>query len=251
MRKKVDWILCAAGQGERLKALGLKTPKPALMLQNYSMLERAVMALPLAPQDQLIIVTLQRDRLKKRLLTKIQSLVPWCQVKWIEIAKPTRGQLETVACVKKHFRRNSALAIFNCDTFFKSEALQALMSNPKVEAVVPCGKLKGSSWSFFKTDRKGRVQKVAEKIRISSWTSVGLYYFRSQTLFLKLCQRCLQAPLPKGWSECYVSLIYDLYLERHKTVKVCPVEVFLPYGTMEQITSYWGLSQTDFKKQNI
>ena len=250
MRKNIDWVICAAGEGERFSNLGLKTPKPLLKLMGYTMLERSLFSLDIIKGDQLIIITQKKHKVKKHLSSKIKNLFPWVKIIWVELAYLTTGQLSTVLTAKKYFNPKSAIAIFNCDTFFKANTLNSMLSDKSIDAIVPCGKFKGTSWSFFKIDRNFNLIKATEKIKISPWASVGLYYFKNQSLFLKIANRCLCSPLPPGFLEYYVSILYGEYLKKNSVIKICSVELFLPFGTMEQVTEYWDINRRQFIKDN-
>lgn len=248
-RLPTDWIICAAGGGVRFGAHQLP-PKPLIQLVGLSMLERSALCLDLCPEDQLIVLTQRSHQVREKLEAKLLALFPWVKLSWIELAHPTSGQLATAMQAAPLFRSRSSVAIWNCDTYFRAPALSTLMSDPKVDGVVPCGKLPGESWSFFRTDASLTLKEAREKVRISEWASVGLYYFRSGQAFKRFALKTLKLPPPPGTREHYVTAIYPALLQQKLRIKVAPTSVFLPFGTPEQVEEYWGLSMAQLTAEN-
>jgi dTDP-glucose pyrophosphorylase len=237
--KGITFVLCAAGKGERFFKHGLTKPKPLLKLNQITMLERSIQSLELETEDQLIIISQKTHNLKVSFENTINAT-------WVEIDQTTGGQLETFLYAKDLIL-NDQVVIYNCDTYFESHSLREEINSAKYEGIIPCSKEKGDAWSFCQIDDKNEVLAVAEKERISEWASVGYYYFKDKTLLLKLAMDEIRETQSK---ESYVAPLYNKYLSRGYKLKMVPVEKFLPFGTIEQVKDYWGVSLEELIAQN-
>ncbi len=242
MRKSTDWVVCAAGSGSRFTEFGVMIPKPRLKLKGMSMLARAMSCLDIHPKDQIIILV-RREHRTIELHDEISALFPWAKLQWVELAATTSGQLATFMLAKKFLRKDASVAIWNCDTYFKSSVLSDMMAKRDIDAIVPCGKMPGSMWSFFKSDKDGLVTEATEKKRISPWASVGFYYFRDQIPLMKAARTVLKSRPPQGLKEHYISAVYPVLLKNKSRIYNAPVDVFLPFGTLAQIKKYWGVGR--------
>lgn len=247
-RKPIDWVVCAAGRGTRFAEHGLKASKPEILLKGISFLERSLSCLDLLPRDRLIII-IQKKGIGDSLKNRIEKLYCWIDIVWHEIEAQTRGQLETFYLAKEYLGHHSVV-IWNCDTFFKSSLLSELLKEDLYDGIVPCGKLDGNQWSFFKTNDKGLVVDVAEKSRIAPWASVGFYYFKNVNEILDLTSRILKDNIKNGLKEFYVSIAYQKMLEKGDKIRNCPVEDFMPFGTVREIENYWNISLNELKRDN-
>ncbi len=240
--KKISWIICAAGKGERFQKIGIRTAKPLIKIHNQTMLELAISSLPIKAGDQLILVTLKSHQVKKLLARQIAKKYQKVEIRWIEIPKVTSGQLATsliaINKIKGQFNEQQPIAIFNCDTYFKAPRFrQKIFAH---DGIIPCARASGASWSFCKSKGStSKVLKVAEKQRISQWASVGLYSFRSVPYFKKFALMQLKA-FARDQSECYIAPLYNRLIENGGQIELLKCSAFKPFGTPEQVRHYWG-----------
>jgi NDP-sugar pyrophosphorylase family protein len=237
--KPISYVICAAGQGFRFREKGINIPKPLMLLKGKTMLERSIESLPLRPLDQLIIISQKADSLP--------SLFPTLhKCEWLEIEATTKGQLNTFLLAKDMILFDD-IVIYNCDTFFHSPGLLELMESDLYSGIIPCSPQPGDCWSFCEVDSQLHILKVAEKERISDWASVGFYYFKGKKLLLELAElECLET---QG-KESYVAPLYNRYLALGHKLSVAEVDRFLPFGTIEQVKTYWDVSIEELKRQN-
>jgi choline kinase len=185
----VDHLVCAAGEGARFRHLFGTLPKPLIRLRGATLLEWAIRSLPIAVGDRLVVVVQRRHGIRQRIATSLDA-TPAGPVVWIELDRPTRGQLETALTALEVLgstsrnaddERHRSLAIFNCDTFFESDTLAAAMTDPTLAGVLPCAQEPGDAWSFCAVDARDRVVRIAEKKRVGPWATAGFYFFRPST----------------------------------------------------------------------
>lgn len=237
--RPVSFVICAAGKGERFRQYGFRKSKPLLVLNGITMLERSIQSLDVQHQDQVIVISQKSDSLPGH-FKHLKN------VSWLEIEEFTKGQLDTFLFAKDLIKHDDVV-IYNCDTYFRSDNLRSVIESSEYSGLIPCSREPGLSWSFCKVDERNNILAVAEKSRISDWASVGYYYFSDKKMLLEFA---LQEVKSQGQKEVYVAPLYNKYLEKNYPVKMVPVESFLPFGTIEQVKDYWGVSLEKLLSEN-
>ncbi len=244
----INYIICAAGKGDRFKKLMPKLSKPLIKLNSKTSLEISIACLPITFGDSITIIVQREHDVKNKLEKTISDSYPFNQINWIEIDSYTSGQLKTSFLAKDFVKENEAIAIFNCDTYFQDRSLFELMNNNKVDGLIPCFKANGDSWSFCKVDDKNKVLEVAEKVRISEFASVGFYYFKNSKLFFELAKDELKNDGEQG--EHYVIPLYKKYITAGKKILISEVDNFKPMGTPGQLEEFWGINEKNLLDKN-
>lgn len=245
----ITFIICAAGEGQRMKAISESIPKPLLLLNNKSLLDWSIESLDLRVNDQLIIVhrfDFEVDQILKELYAKYPSV----EICFMKIDQLTSGQAETAFLAKNRILHKS-IAIFNADTFFKSSSLRDIISQDSCDGIIPCFKASGQSWSFCKTNVINSVHvvtQVSEKVRISDWCSVGYYYFKDKQDFFDTYMQSLNSNLS---TERYIAPLYNQLISKDKNIRNVPCDLCKPMGTPEQIFDFWGLTTEEMIQLNI
>ncbi|MEQ1721804.1 MAG: sugar phosphate nucleotidyltransferase [Pseudobdellovibrio sp.] len=244
--KNISYIICAAGAGSRLKEISADVPKPLLLLNNKTLLERSLESLTVQKGDQVIVIhrfDSTNKELQQEFLTKTEY-----PITFFKISKLTSGQAETAA-LAKNIIAHDQIAIFNSDTFFKSTNLLSAMNEERIDGVIPCSKQSGNAWSFCLTEGRGPFYKtlvVAEKNRISDWCSAGFYYFRNKEDFFNL----VESEKPKN-GEFYIAPLYNKLIELNKNIITVDCEEFKPMGTLDQIFDFWKVTKDELVKENL
>lgn len=241
----VDYIVCAAGRGERLKKTLPNVPKPLMKLNGQTLLERSLSSLDLQNGDRLIIVCQKSDRLRARLAKRIGKKYSNVEIKWLELHEITRGQLETALLAKEQLRSGHPVAIFNADTYFK---LNADWWTDDVDGSIPCASAEGDAWSFCQVDADGFVERVTEKDRVSDRASVGFYYFRNSDLLTTAANEELRELTIDR--ETFVAPIYNRLIAKGAKITSPMVQTFQPMGSLDQIEKYWQVSAQALQREN-
>jgi capsule biosynthesis phosphatase len=244
----VNYVVCAAGDGTRFRRLFGDMPKPLLRLLGASLLEWSLRSLPIFADDRIILVTRTAHRVKERLADTISARYPFNDIRWVELPALTRGQLETALLCADELDPAASVAIFNSDTYFQSPTLVPLMADRECEGVVPCSREEGTAWSFCAVNERDHVIDVREKERISEWATVGLYFFRDGTKWLR---RAREALATGDQRELYVAPLYQQYIRAGERVVIDRVSLFRPMGTPEQVERYWNTSIDAMQAANV
>ena len=97
-------------------------------------------------------------------------------------------------------------------------------------------------WSFAKSDANGIVTEVAEKNPISTDATVGFYYWKHGSDFVKYAEQMIEKDIRVN-NEFYVCPVYNQAIEDGKIIRT------------KQIQSMWGLGTPEdleyFLKQGV
>jgi len=186
VRRKVQFVIPAAGVGSRFIAAGFTTIKPLIPVGTLPMIVWPISNLPLEPQDILIIVTKKGDDLRSienEWLRNVKS-----HIVFIEMDSLSEGPASTVETALKEIDLNLPLVALNSDQYISTSILEFIedlrMNESETFGSLLTMKASGSKWSYIGRDRYGEINNVVEKKEISTEATVGIYAWSSADLFV-------------------------------------------------------------------
>jgi len=204
-------VITMAGEGIRFKKAGYTIPKHMIKVKDRTMFEWAMLTLKDFYGEEFIFVTLKKNN-DLSFINEKCGLLGIKKRKIIPIKNVTSGQAETVLKAEKEINLDAPILIYNVDTYVEPYELRK--TDIKGDGFVPCFKADGTHWSFVKFDSNKRIFNITEKIRISEYASIGLYYFSSFSLFRK----CFGEYYSQESKEKYVAPIYNILIKNNKQV---------------------------------
>ena len=141
--------------------------------------------------------------------------------KIIPIDYLTDGQATTALLASKYWNPNNAILIYNIDTYV--EPGQMTYSELKGDGFIPCFEGEGDHWSFVRLDVSGRVVEIKEKKRISQYSTLGAYYFKSCRLYEQLYTEYYNKGLNSLNGERFVAPLYDYLLSKGGSIFISNV----------------------------
>jgi len=208
-------IIPMAGMSRRFTEAGYDRPKYMLPVGDCSLFAWTVMSFRASFNRELIVFVF-RNVLNTRqfIIQEMEALgigSDWYQL--VELEMPTSGQAETVAlgCRALPARSQDSVTIFNIDTVRVGYTPPPFVIDGTADGFLEVFSAEGDHWSFVEpvagTDR---VCRTTEKIRISSYCSDGLYYFRTARMFLKAYEKIEKADVGSlQGAERYVAPMYN------------------------------------------
>ena len=246
----MNYLITAAGLGKRFIKEGIKPPKPLIKADGLELIFWSLSTFDFKSQDNLYIVSLKKDNVKKRVFDKLSKFYSNLNIFWLEISELKNGQLLTALEAIRFFKISGKLVIHNCDTSydlgnFNFEKIE------KCFGLIPYATLKGDNWSFLKI-KDGLVYEVKEKKRISDNCSLGTYYFSSALKFQKIAEEFISKN--KNYlKEYYIAPIYDYAIEKSLKVFSLECKKVRLFGTPSELLDTFNLkffellSDNDFK----
>lgn len=209
--EKLRVLLPMAGQAQRFKTVGVKTPKPLITVDGTPMIRRALTSIPalgkLAP-DQFVAVVREEDVTDHDIITRLRAELGEVHVK---IDPKPSGAASTVLVARDLITKDSPVLVMDCDICFESPGYEEAMCNPVDgrSGMIPVFDAKGDRWSFSVVKAGGQITEIIEKARrrvpcdFTLLANVGFYWFAKGSDLLQGCEKALDL-CPEG-KECYLS----------------------------------------------
>lgn len=228
-------VITMAGAGVRFQQAGFGEPKHMISVGGKTLFEWSLSSLRNFFDHKFIFVS-RAEHDAKAFIQEKCAKIGCGSVSVIELGAPTAGQAETVLQAADLLADSAEdLLIFNIDTFVRPRALGPGLIRGM--GWLPSFVATGDHWSFVRFDDDCRVLEVTEKIRISEFATIGLYYFKSFSLFQAAFEKTDYA----RYRERYIAPLYSALLQDPKTpvyttvIKSSDVHVL---GTPEELTQF-------------
>lgn len=204
---KINVIIPMAGEGRRFKEVGVNLPKYKIKVKGKTLFEWAMSSLRNFYDNHFIFITMRGHKTLPFIAQKSNALgIKNTSIQ--EIDELTNGQAETTLRAERAIANSKdPVIIYNIDTYVFPEQLKP--EQIRGDGWVPSFEAEGNRWSFVDIDEDLRVIDIAEKVRISSYGTVGLYYFRSFDLYRNLY---FQYPF-RETEEQYIAPLYSLMIK--------------------------------------
>jgi dTDP-glucose pyrophosphorylase len=92
-------------------------------------------------------------------------------------------------------------------------------------------------WSFVKVDENGLVTEVAEKNPISNTATVGFYYWKHGTDFVRYAEEMIDKNITVN-NEFYVCPVFNQAIEAGKKIRTFDIPKMWGVGTPEDLNYY-------------
>ena len=229
-----------AGAGSRFVKAGYHQPKYAIETLGKTLFEWSLSSLAnfnQQPNVQYIFVAPANQNVKSFIDSKTKSLgVKNYHI--VEVNHLTDGQATSALLAKPHWRANDELIIYNIDTYVEPDALKP--EDIKGDGFIPCFNAEGDHWSFVKLNHQGKATEIREKERISDNCTIGLYYFKSCTLYQRLYTEYYTNQHHTGQKEKYIAPLYNQMIKEHLDVQITiiPTSKVHVLGTPEEVANF-------------
>jgi len=174
----INIVIPMAGAGSRFSAAGYEKPKPFIDVDGKPMIARVLENL--AYLDAKYILIARKEHLLRE-QSLVQELEQNYNVIFIPIEELTEGTACTVLYARKYINNETPLLIANSDQIvdmnianFIDDCEQRELDGSILTFV---DKDKDPKWSFAKLDQNNFVIEVREKVVISEYATVGIYFY--------------------------------------------------------------------------
>jgi choline kinase/predicted HAD superfamily phosphohydrolase YqeG len=187
---KLNVLIPMAGAGSRFQAAGYTFPKPLIEVKGKPMIQVVVENLNI--DANFIYVVQKEHREKYNLDTLLNLITPGCKI--VETDGMTEGAACTALLAKEFIDSDAPLFFANSDQFVEWDSNEFLykMNETNVDGGIVSFKATHPKWSFAKVDENGFVTEVAEKNPISDIATVGYYYYKHGSDFVKYAEQMIK-----------------------------------------------------------
>ena len=241
-KKNVSWednkmnvLIPMAGAGKRFFDAGYVFPKPLIEVDNKPMIQWVIESLNL--QANYIFIIQKEHQEKYNIKSVLKILQPECKI--IELDHLTEGAACTTLLAKKYINNSDPLIIANSDQYINWNSSKALydFNSKNLDGAILTFEAIHPKWSYAKCNEEGFVTEVAEKKVISKNATVGVYYWKHGSDYVKSAEEMIEKNVRVN-NEFYVCPVYNEFLAKNKKVKIHNVDKMWGLGTPEDLDNF-------------
>lgn len=233
--ENLNVLIPMAGAGSRFEQAGYTFPKPLIDVKGRPMIQ--VVTDNLNIKANYIYVVQKEHRKKYNLDTLLDLITPGCKI--VEVDGVTEGAACTALLAKKHIDNDSPLFFANSDQFVEWDSNEFMykMNETEADGGIVTFKATHPKWSFAKIDENGLVTEVAEKNPISDLATVGFYYWKNGSDFVKYAEEMIEKDIRVN-NEFYVCPVFNQAIQDGKQIRTFDIKGMWGLGTPEDLNNY-------------
>lgn len=229
---KMNVLIPMAGAGSRFSQAGYTFPKPLIEVNGKPMIQVVVENLNIEAH---YIFLVQKEHYQKYNLKQLLSLIsPNCDI--IQVDGITEGAACTTLLAKEFINSSDPLLIANSDQYVEwnsNECLYAFTAD-EIDGGIVSFKATHPKWSFAKVGADGFVEQVAEKNPISDDATVGIYYWKQGSDYVKYAEDMISKNIRTN-NEFYVCPVFNQAIQDGKKIKIKQISRMWGIGTPEDL----------------
>ena len=224
-----------AGAGSRFEQAGYTFPKPLIEVHGKPMIQVVVENLNI--EANYIYVVQLKHRKKYNLDTLLNILTPNCKI--VEVDGITEGAACTALLGKEYIDNEAPLFFANSDQFVEWDSNEFMykMQETDCDGGIVTFEATHPKWSFAKINEVGLVTEVAEKNPISNIATVGYYWWKRGSDFVKYAEKMIGKNIRVN-NEFYVCPVFNQAIEDKKQIRTFNVKGMWGLGTPEDLNYY-------------
>jgi HAD superfamily hydrolase (TIGR01509 family) len=232
---KLNVLIPMAGAGSRFEQAGYTFPKPLIEVKGKPMIQVVVENLNL--EANYIYVVQKAHRQKYNLDTLLNLITPGCKI--VETDGLTEGAACTALLAKEFIDNDAPLFFANSDQFVEWDSNEFMykMNETNADGGIVSFTATHPKWSFAKVDENGLVTEVAEKNPISDIATVGYYYWKHGSDFVKYAEQMIEKNIRVN-NEFYVCPVFNQAIEDYKQIRTFNTNGMWGLGTPEDLNYY-------------
>ena len=233
--KKLNVLIPMAGAGSRFAQAGYTFPKPLIEVRGKPMIQVVVENLNIEAN---YIFLVQKDHYETYNLKYLLNLIaPGCKI--VQVDGITEGAACTTLLAKEYIDNNAPLVMANSDQFveWNSNECMYAFSADSIDGGILTFKATHPKWSYAKLNEDGFVSEVAEKKVISDEATVGIYYWRHGSDYVKYAEQMIDKNIRTN-GEFYTCPVFNEAISDGKKIRVKNIEKMWGIGTPEDLNYF-------------
>jgi len=225
-------LIPMAGAGSRFEKAGYTFPKPLIEVRGKPMIQ--VVTDSLGIEANFIYIVQKSHREKYNLDTLLNLITPNCKI--VEVDGLTEGAACTTLLAKDFINNDNPLIIANSDQYldWNSSEFMYKLQEQDVDAGILTFESTHPKWSYAKINNHGYVTEVAEKNPISNVATVGVYYWKHGSDYVKYAEQMIKQNIRVN-NEFYVCPVFNEAIKDNKKIKTFNIEKMWGIGTPEDL----------------
>jgi HAD superfamily hydrolase (TIGR01509 family) len=233
--EKLNVLIPMAGAGSRFEQAGYTFPKPLIDVKGKPMIQVVIENLNI--KANYIYIVQKSHREKYNLDTLLNLITPGCKI--VEVEGVTEGAAVTALMAKEHIDNDAPLFFANSDQFVEWDSNEFMykMNETNADGGIVTFEATHPKWSFAKIDENGLVTEVAEKNPISNIATVGYYYWKHGSDFVKYAEQMIDKNIRVN-NEFYVCPVFNQAIKDCKRIRTFNISQMWGLGTPEDLKYY-------------
>ena len=234
--EKLNVLIPMAGAGSRFQQAGYTFPKPMIQVHDKPMIQVVVDNLGLEANYHFVV---QKEHREKYNLDTFLNLISPGDCKVIEVDGMTDGAACTALLAKEFIDNDNPLFFANSDQFVEWNTVEFMynMQETNADGGIVTFKATHPKWSFAKVNDDGLVTEVAEKNPISNNATIGYYYWKHGSDFVKYAEQMIEKDIRVN-NEFYVCPVFNEAIQDNKKIRPFEVNGMWGLGTPEDLQYY-------------
>lgn len=235
--KKLNVLIPMAGKGSRFADAGYTFPKPLIEVHGKPMIEVVVDNLNI--QANYIFVVQKEHYEKYDLENVLNNIAPDCRI--VQVDGITEGAACTALLAKEFIDNDAPLFFANSDQFVEwnsNEVLYAFNADG-IDGGIVTFEANHPKWSYAKIGGDGFVSEVAEKKVISHDATVGFYWWKKGSDFVKYAEEMIEKDVRVN-NEFYVAPVFNQAILDGKKIRAKKISGMFGIGTPEDLEYFVG-----------
>lgn len=239
--ESINLVIPMAGNGQRFVDAGYNAPKPFIKISGKCMIE--LVHKNLSVYCNTILITKPNafsyySTIKNSIINNSKKL------NFIETKTTTEGAACTILLADYLIDNDKPLLIANSDQYVDWNEIYNManflygVNSKNVDGGMITFESDHPKWSYAKT-KDGLVTKVKEKVVISNEATVGIYYWKKGSDFVKYARQMIEQN-DRHNNEFYVCPVFNYAIKDGKkfTTYKIPKELMFGLGTPEDLTKF-------------
>lgn len=229
---KLNVLIPMAGAGSRFEKAGYTFPKPLIDVNGKPMIQVVVDNLNL--DANFIYIVQKSHRQKYNLDTLLNLITPNCSI--IEVDGITEGAACTALMAKELINNDKPLFFANSDQYVEWNSSEFLykMQETNFDGGIVTFKSTHPKWSFVKLNENNFASMVAEKNPISDLATVGYYFWKNGSDFVKYAEQMIDNNIRVN-NEFYVCPVFNEAINDGKKIITFNASKMWGLGTPEDL----------------
>ena len=233
--KKMNVLIPMAGAGSRFSQAGYTFPKPLIEVDGKPMIELVVNNLNIEAN---FIFIVQKEHYEKYNLKYLLNLIALdCNI--VQVDGITEGAACTTLLAKDLINNNEPLVIANSDQYIEWNSNECMyaFSADLIDGGILTFEAHHPKWSYARIGEDGFVAEVAEKKVISNDATVGIYYWKKGSDYVKYAEQMIEKNIRVN-NEFYVCPVFNEAINDGKKIRIKKIDNMWGIGTPEDLNYF-------------
>lgn len=232
---KLNILIPMAGAGSRFEQAGYTFPKPLIDVNGDPMIK--LVSDNLNMDANFIYIVQKSHNEKYNLKTLLNLISPNCKI--VEVEGVTEGAAVTTLLAKEFINNDQPLIMANSDQFLEWDSNEFMykMNETNSDGGIVTFTATHPKWSFAKVNDKGLVTEVAEKNPISDIATVGVYFWKKGSDYVKYAEQMIEKNIRTN-NEFYVCPVFNEAIQDGKEIRTFNIKKMWGIGVPEDLNYF-------------